>query len=105
MLLSYKLRFRERHPEVVEEAVQQKRGKRTITVMKKRYTNGHIHKMAIWRTLTKFVTELFRVWTRIEEDAERERRGTLKIDGQKESGETGREPKDSEGESPSAAVA
>lgn len=30
------------------------------------YTPGHLHKMAIWRTLTHFVRNLFREWTRIE---------------------------------------
>ncbi|OGY31269.1 MAG: hypothetical protein A2805_01225 [Candidatus Andersenbacteria bacterium RIFCSPHIGHO2_01_FULL_46_36] len=34
----------------------------------KRYTDGHIHKMAIWRTLSKFVEHLFKVWSRIEKE-------------------------------------
>jgi hypothetical protein len=41
-----KLHFREVHPEVVEVGG------------KKRYTNGHIHNMAIWRTLTRFVEQM-----------------------------------------------
>jgi len=53
-LLYYKKVLRERHPEVV------------IENGKKRYTKGHIHKMALWRTLTKFVESLYRDWLRIE---------------------------------------
>lgn len=50
----YKRSLRERHPEVVEVGG------------KKRYTDGHIHKMAIWRTLTRFTEWLHREWTRLE---------------------------------------
>jgi len=50
----YKRIFREKHPEVV------------VVDGKKRYTDGHIHKMAIWRTLTKFVERLWKDWTRVE---------------------------------------
>lgn len=32
----------------------------------RRYTDGHIHKMALWRTLTRFVERLHRDWTRLE---------------------------------------
>lgn len=32
----------------------------------RRYTDGHIHKMASWRTVTKFVEWLWREWTRLE---------------------------------------
>ncbi len=104
MLLRYKLVFRQRHPVVIEEEVNERRGSRTVTVKKKRYTNGHIHKMAVWRTLTKFVSHLSRVWTRIEEEAERELRETLKFDGKKPTGDAG-QSKDDEGEAPNAAVA
>jgi len=53
-LRDYKVKLREKHPEVEE------------VNGKKRYTDGHIHKMAIWRTLTKFVEWLWREWTRLE---------------------------------------
>jgi len=55
-LREYKVKFREKHPEVVENG-------------KKKYSNGHIHKMATWRTLTKFVEWLHKEWTRIEQVA------------------------------------
>jgi hypothetical protein len=57
-LREYKTKLRDKHPEVVvgEDG-------------KKRYTNGHIHKMAMWRTLTKFVEWLFREWWRLEREA------------------------------------
>lgn len=35
----------------------------------KRYTKGHIHKMAIWRTLTRFTEYMFREWKKVEESA------------------------------------
>ncbi len=55
-LLANKLKLRQTHPDVIE------------VDGKKRYTDGHIHKMAIWRTLTKFVENLFKVWTRLEKE-------------------------------------
>jgi len=36
---------------------------------KKRYTDGHIHKMAIWRTLTRFAEYLHREWWKVEKSA------------------------------------
>jgi hypothetical protein len=54
-LLEYKEKFREKHPEVIVDEAG-----------KKRYTKGHIHKMAYWRTLSKFVEWLHREWTRLE---------------------------------------
>lgn len=51
----YKERLRERHPEVVLNSAG-----------KKAYTDAHIHKMAIWRTLTRFTEWLFREWTKLE---------------------------------------
>lgn len=51
---SMKVRLREKHPEVI------------VVDGKKKYTNGHIHKMAIWRTLTRFVEWLFREWWKLE---------------------------------------
>lgn len=71
MLLHYKGVFRQRHPDVIEEKVQTKKGGKTVTETKKRYTNGHIHKMAGWRTATKFVDKLFDTWTRLEKDQQR----------------------------------
>ena len=59
-LLEYKKKFRVTHPEV--ETFENKRGE-----SKKHYTNGHIHKMAMWRTRTKFVEWLFKEWWRIEQ--------------------------------------
>jgi len=47
-LIEYKVKLRAKHTEVVEEGG------------KKRYTNGHIHKMAIWRTATKFCEFFFK---------------------------------------------
>ena len=52
-LLEYKVKFREKHPEEVVDG-------------KKRYSKGHIHKMAMWRTITKFVEWLYREWSRLE---------------------------------------
>jgi hypothetical protein len=37
---------------------------------KKRYTDGHIHKMALWRTATQFVRWLFRQWWALERQGE-----------------------------------
>jgi len=53
-LREYKVKFRRKHPEVV------------VVGGKKRYTDGHIHKMATWRTITKFVEWLYREWWALE---------------------------------------
>jgi hypothetical protein len=53
-LLWAKAKYRAAHPEVVVENG------------KKRYTNGHIHKMATWYTIGKFVESLFRDWWKLE---------------------------------------
>lgn len=53
-LREYKRKFREKHPEP------------TIVDGKKRYSDGHIHKMAMWRTITKFVEWLYGEWSRLE---------------------------------------
>ncbi len=50
----YKKRFRVTHPDVV------------IEKGKKRYTDGHIHKMSIWRTATKWVEWLNKAWWDLE---------------------------------------
>jgi transposase len=57
-LLDYKAKFRAKYPEVI------------IVDGKKRYTNAHIHRMATWRTLTKFVEWLYREWWKLEKSAE-----------------------------------
>lgn len=57
-LREIKARLREKHPEAVE------------VEGKKRYTDGHIHKMAMWRTATKFTQWLWREWTRLETNPE-----------------------------------
>ncbi len=71
-LREYKVRLREKHPEVLnlpkmgddgKPVVHPKTGK-PVTVS--RYSPIHIHKMAIWRTLTKFTEWLFREWTKLE---------------------------------------
>ncbi len=64
-LIEYKLKLRQAHPEVIEENG------------KKRYTNGHIHKMALWRTLTKFVEYLSKEWTRFELEQQRRERDSV----------------------------
>lgn len=53
-LRQMKANLRAKHPEPV------------IIDGKKRYTDGHIHKMAIWRTLTRFVEWLHREWWKLE---------------------------------------
>ena len=59
-LLQYKLALREKHPEPVEV---ESNGKKV-----KRYTNGHILKMAKWRALTRFVERLYKDWVAIENE-------------------------------------
>lgn len=58
-LREYKVKFQVKYP----EPVVGEKGK-------KRYTKGHIHKMATWRTITKFAEWLWREWTRLEKRAE-----------------------------------
>lgn len=52
--LAIKAKFRETHPEEV------KVGNRRL------YTKGHIHQMAIARTMTKFAEYVYREWSRLE---------------------------------------
>ncbi|MDB5224463.1 MAG: hypothetical protein JWO43_85 [Candidatus Adlerbacteria bacterium] len=59
-LLAYKAKFRAKHP----EPIVGENGK-------KKYTDGHIHKMALWRTMTKFAEWLFTQWKRLEKQAAR----------------------------------
>ena len=56
-LREYKAKLKLTHPEVVE--VPNGKGK---TV--KKYTDGHLQKMALWRVATRFVEALHRDWTR-----------------------------------------
>jgi hypothetical protein len=51
--------FRARHPEPV---VVEKQGGGSV----KRYTDGHIHKMAQWRTMTRFAEYLFSQWRKLD---------------------------------------
>ena len=54
-LIARKAALRVKHPEV-----------ELTPEGKKRYTNGHIHKMATWRTLTRFAEKLHRDWWKLE---------------------------------------
>lgn len=58
-LLEYKAKFRAKYPEPVIGPNG-----------KLRFTAGHIHKRAIWRTVTKFAEDLYRTWRRIEREAQ-----------------------------------
>lgn len=68
-LLEYKAKLRAKHPVVecsicavpIEECRE-----KSAKGHSRRYSDGHIHKMAMWRTATKFVEWLWREWTRIE---------------------------------------
>lgn len=55
-LLRMKANLRQRHPDVVVENG------------KKRYTNGHIHKMALWRTMTRCCRHIFRELLKLERE-------------------------------------
>ncbi|MBF8280524.1 MAG: hypothetical protein HW383_297 [Candidatus Magasanikbacteria bacterium] len=93
-LLEYKAKFRTKHPSVecaacgvpLEEC-QKDSGKLTAVKTStdqgaeglqdgsdkngrhvRRYMDGHIHKMALWRTVTKFVEWLWREWWRLERE-------------------------------------
>lgn len=65
-LLDYKTKFRGVHPEKMckrcEKPFDAACAKAKHASM---YSNGHIHKMAVWRTLTKFGEWLYREWTRL----------------------------------------
>ncbi len=54
MLRRYKVTFREKHPERINPETG-----------KKQYGPAHIHRMATWRTITKFVEWLWREWSKI----------------------------------------
>ncbi len=76
-LREYKAKLRVKHPVVEcstcgvawEECLKTPGKKHT-----KRYTDGHIHKMAIWRTLTKFVERFHKEWARIDSEEKREKK-------------------------------
>jgi hypothetical protein len=59
-LREHKVHFRNVHPEP------------TKANGKTKYSDGHIHKMAIWRTLTKFTEWLFNEWTKVEKEKKQE---------------------------------
>jgi transposase len=68
-LLRRKLALREKHPEPVDvEVMEEGEGGKKVAKTVKRYTDGHIHKMAQWRTLTRFVEKLYKQWSRIENE-------------------------------------
>ncbi|MCR4275056.1 MAG: hypothetical protein NUW02_03395 [Candidatus Campbellbacteria bacterium] len=61
-LREYKAKLRVAHPDVV------------VVEGKKRYTDGHIHKMAIWRTVTKFAEYVYMTWWDLEREVERQKK-------------------------------
>lgn len=60
-LRKMKANLRVAHP--TEEVIE--KGGRKV----KRYTTGHIHKMARWRTMTRFVRHLFNKWKELDESS------------------------------------
>ena len=64
-LREMKRRLRVKHP----QPVMITRGTEEKPRLVKCYTDGHIHKMATWRTLTRFVEWLYSEWTALEGDA------------------------------------
>lgn len=70
-LREFKLALRQRHPDTLcqtcgckwSDCDQPKTHKRI-------YSDSHIHKMATWRTLTRFIEWLYMKWTRIEKSAQ-----------------------------------
>lgn len=67
ILLAYKAKLRAKHPDVVCKTCGSKWEDCTSKKAHKRaYNDGHIHKMAQWRTVTKFIEWLWREWQRLE---------------------------------------
>lgn len=66
-LREYKEHFRRVHPEVLCKTCGCKFDDCTVKGHKRSYNDGHIHKMATWRTITKFVEWLWKAWWEIEE--------------------------------------
>ena len=73
-LREYKVKLRAAHPDVIckdcskdsqlvkwDDCPDQKHHKRA-------YNDGHIHKMALWRTATKFVEYIYDTWTHLENE-------------------------------------
>ena len=56
-----KAEYRKRHPVPVK--VDNGKGKMVM-----RYTDGHIHKLAQWRTITRFAERLYADWTKFEHE-------------------------------------
>lgn len=69
MLLAYKAKFRQKYPEPVQ--IEMPAGDNGKTKKVWRYNDGHIHRRATWRTITKFVEWLFKAWWAVERAAER----------------------------------
>ena len=70
-LIAYKVKLRAAHPDVMCKGCNCKYADCPTPKAKghvKLYTDGHIHKMAIWRTLTKFVEWLHREWWKLEKE-------------------------------------
>jgi len=65
-LKKMKIALRAKHPDIVEVVVINKDGKKAKV---KRYTNGHIQKMATWRTLTRFTESLWTELWKLEKSA------------------------------------
>jgi transposase len=55
-LREVKAKLREKHPEAV------------VIDGKKRFTDGHIHKMAVWKTATELARYIYCEWTKLEND-------------------------------------
>jgi len=72
VLLHYKAEFRLRHPEIICRTCKDKIGKEIKwddcqqKGHKRAYNDGHILRMAQWRTVTKFLEWLWGAWTRLE---------------------------------------
>ena len=63
----YKQTFRERHPEVVCKQCGVPWAEcQTQSMHSRAYNDGHITRMAMWRTLTKFVEWLWKAWWELE---------------------------------------
>lgn len=70
-LIAYKAKLRAAHPDVMCKACGCKMADCPTPKAKghvKLYTDGHIHKMAIWRTLTKFIEWLHSEWWKLEKE-------------------------------------
>jgi hypothetical protein len=63
-LLAYKEQFRNSHPDELKVPSTNASGKPYTRTF---YTKGHIHRMACWRTATKFIEWLYRQWMTLED--------------------------------------